>query len=113
MKWRRRSRAATSEPLLQPIPDPGPVRAGWEELERELTERARQTAGDPTAALVLAVEVSGHCLQWLGMNGEALYLEASSTVAEPQLAQLADWGGCRRVRRARRTPRTGSPTSSG
>lgn len=94
MRWRRRSGddQATREPSPQPIPDPGPVPAGWEELERELTERARQAASDPTAALVLAVEGSEHYVQWLGMSGDALYLEASSTVAEPQLAPLAALG---------------------
>lgn|GEM_PF-3615513 len=93
MRWRRRGDdQAISEPSPQPIPDPGPVPAGWEELERELTERASQAASDPTAALVLAVEGSEHYVQWLGMSGDALYLEASSTVAEPQLAQLAALG---------------------
>ena len=93
MRWRRRSDdQPAGEPSPQPIPDPGPVPAGWEELEQELTERARQATSDPTAALVLAIEGSEHYVQWLGMSGDAMYLEASSTVAEPQLGQLAALG---------------------
>ncbi len=93
MRWRRRSDdQPAGEPSPQPIPDPGPVPAGWEELEQGLTERARQATSDPTAALVLAIEGSEHYVQWLGMSGDVMYLEASSTVAEPQLGQLAALG---------------------
>jgi hypothetical protein len=89
---RRRDDQAIASPSPEPVRDPGPVPAGWEELERELTERARQTASDPTAGIVIVVDGTAHYVQWLGMRDDALYLEASSTLAEPQVEQLAALG---------------------
>jgi hypothetical protein len=91
MRFRRRRDDPTSTPS-EPVPDPGPVPAGWEEVEWELTELARRTASDPTAAVVLVVDGTAHYVQWLGMPDDALYLEASSTFAAPQQERLVALG---------------------
>ena len=92
MRFRRRRDDPTSTSSPDPVRDPGPVPAGWEELEWELTERAGRTASDPTAAVVLVVEGTAHYVQWLGMPDEALYLEASSTFAASQQERLVALG---------------------
>jgi hypothetical protein len=89
---RRRDDQSTPASSPEPIPDPGPVPPGWEELEQDLTERAGRMAGDPASALVLMVDGTAHYVQWHGMGADSLYLEASSTMSEPRHERLAALG---------------------